>query len=40
MMYGYGGSTMWGMGWGRILVVVLAVLAITALAKYLFFNGQ
>ena len=32
------GSLMWGMGWGGLLAVVVAVLGIAALTKYLFFN--
>jgi hypothetical protein len=38
MMYGIvdgSGSMMWGMGWGGVLVAVLAILGIAALAKYL-----
>ncbi len=35
-----GGSMMWGMGWGGLLVVVLVVLGIAALAKYMFFDKR
>lgn len=35
-----GGSMMWGMGLGGVLILVLVVLAIAALAKYLFFNNR
>ncbi len=31
-----GGSAMWGMGTGGLVILVLVVLAIAALAKYLF----
>jgi hypothetical protein len=34
------GGMMWGMGWGGLLGVVVVVLAIAALAKYLFFNSR
>ncbi len=34
------GSLMWGMGWGGLLTVVVAVLGIAALTKYLFFNSR
>lgn len=34
------GSLMWGMGWGGLLAVVVAVLGIAALTKYLFFNSR
>ena len=35
-----GGSMMWGMGWGGLLVVALVVLGVAALVKYLFFNKR
>ncbi len=35
-----GGSMMWGMGWGGLLVVVFVVLGVAALVKYLFFNKR
>ena len=35
-----GGGMMWGMGLVWLLVVVLVVLAIAALAKYLFFDKR
>ena len=35
-----GGSMMWGMGWGGLLIVVLVVLGVAALAKYVFFNKR
>ncbi len=35
-----GGSVMWGMGLGGLLTLVIAVLAVAALAKYLFFNKR
>ena len=31
-----GGSAMWGMGTGGLVILVLVVLAIAALTKYLF----
>ena len=33
---GWGGG--WGGGWGEMLIVVLVILAVAALAKYMFFN--
>jgi hypothetical protein len=35
-----GGSMMWGMGLGGVLILLLVVLAIGTLAKYLFFNNR
>ena len=35
-----GGSAMWGMGSGGLLTLVVVVLAVAALAKYLFFNKR
>ncbi len=35
-----GGSMMWGMGLGGLLILVLVILGIAALAKYLFFNKR
>lgn len=35
-----GGSMMWGMGWGGLLAIALAVLGAAALAKYLFFGNR
>lgn len=35
-----GSGSMWGMGWGRLLIIVLVVLGIAALAKYLFFDNR
>ena len=35
-----GGSMMWGMGLGGLLILVLAVLGIAALVKYLFFDKR
>lgn len=35
-----GGSTMWGMGLGGLLILVLVVLSVAALVKYLFFNKR
>jgi hypothetical protein len=32
------GGTMWGMGIGHLLALLLVVLAIAALVKYLFFR--
>lgn len=31
---------MWGMGWGHLVLTVLVVLAIAALAKYLFTGNR
>ena len=33
------GSTMWGMGWDGVLILVLVVLGVAALAKYLLNRG-
>jgi hypothetical protein len=33
-------SMMWGMGWGGLLVAVIAVLGVAALAKYQFFDKR
>ncbi len=38
--YGYGGSAMWGMGWGRVLGGLFCLLLIGALVKYLFFDRR
>ena len=35
-----GGSMMWGMGWGGLLVVALVVLGVAALVKYLIVNTR
>lgn len=35
-----GGSMMWGMGLGGLLVLVLVILGIAAFAKYLFFDKR
>jgi len=35
MMYD---GMIWGMGWGGLLILVLVILAIAALAKYIFFK--
>ena len=35
-----GGSMMWVMGLGGLLILVLVILGIAALAKYLFFNKR
>ncbi len=35
-----GGSMMWGMGWGGLLILVLVVLGVAALAKYLFSSNR
>jgi len=35
-----GGSMMWGMGLGGLLILVLVVLSVVALVKYLFFNKR
>ena len=35
-----GGSMMWGMGPGGLLILVLVVLGVAALVKYLFFNKR
>ena len=32
------GSIMWGMGWGGLVITVLAALAIAALVKYVFLS--
>lgn len=38
MMHDGMGNMMWGMGIGHLLILVVVVLAIAALAKYLFFR--
>jgi len=35
-----GGAMMWGTGWWGLLILVLVVLAVGALAKYLFFDKR
>jgi uncharacterized membrane protein len=35
-----GGGMMWGMGLFWLLILVLLVLAVSALIKYLFFDGR
>ena len=39
-MFDGSGSTMWGMGWGGLLVVALVVLGVAALGKYLLFSNS
>ncbi len=34
------GQMMWGMGWEGLLIVGVVLLAIAALAKYLFFDNR
>lgn len=38
--YGYGGSAMWGMGWGGLLGALFCLLLIGGLVKYLFFDHR
>ncbi len=38
MMHDGMGDMMWGMGFGYLLVLVVALLAIAALIKYIFFR--
>ncbi|HQT65922.1 MAG TPA: hypothetical protein PLO16_15615 [Acidocella sp.] len=38
--YGYGGSAMWGIGWGGLLGALFCLLLIGALVKYLFFDRR
>jgi threonine/homoserine/homoserine lactone efflux protein len=35
-----GGSMMWGMGLGGLLILVFVILGVAALAKYLFFDKR
>ena len=35
-----GGSMMWGMGLGGLLILVFVILGVDALAKYLFFDKR
>lgn len=38
MMHDGMGGMMWGMGIGHVLILVIALLAIVALIKYIFFR--
>lgn len=35
-----GGSMMWGMGLGGLLIMVFVILGVVALTEYLFFDTQ
>ncbi len=40
MMYGYGGTMMWGWGWGSLFGLLLCVLIVAVFVKYLFFGRR